>query len=214
MAKSNRFVLPWMLKTAGAIFGVVLAFFLAALLMWDPSGDESFMAGFVEGMTSALGPVIAAVVPMTMYPTLFGVALSMGDTRHDFFIAMQSCKLPGIVGLPLVGWLLSMLGGLPMVRLLPTALVALALGCFGELLGVLVLRAGAKGGMLFTVLCAAVGATMGISISMGGVAGGAGAVNAMVDMTFAAGAWSVPLLAGACLLMTGASWLMLRRAEM
>lgn len=206
MRGSNRYLGWATLRLWGAMALFLGAMVGLSLLLYDPS-QENFSSGYIQGMVSAALPMCAFVMPMSMYTGYFALAMHMGATRRGVFGASQLGKLLCLGALPLTFWLLSLLGFSSVEgQLLNSMALGLALGCLGEFIGVLSIRMGGKGIVLFTASCALLGAVVGLSVAMSGF----NMIVGVLEWVLAHGAL-IALAASA--LLTGGSWLLLRRLD-
>lgn len=210
MKRSNAFVLRW-LAIQLVSFAAVMAVMLAAVYFLLAPGDD-FGGGMLSGIQSALGPMLALMLPMTLITGLFPIALSFGATRRGFFAATQVSKLAAALFLPAGLLALNTFGDTAVpFRFGMSLCTGLAVACMGELFGAICLRFGQKAMWLFVLLCAVGGGVLGMSVAMAANGNMVLAHLLQAILRGGAGMAVAQLVLGA--VCTAGSWALLRRAE-
>lgn len=210
MKRSNAFVLRWTALQL-ATFAGVMALMLALVYFLLAPGDD-FGGGMLSGIQSALGPMLALMLPMTLITGLFPIALSFGATRRGFFAATQITKLAAALFLPAGLLALNTFGDTEVAFQFGLSLcTGLAVAGVGELCGTICLRFGQKAMWLFVLVCALGGALMGLSSSM---AANGNPFFANFLRGILSGGWPAVIVQLAVYAVCAAgSWAILRHAE-
>lgn len=158
----------------GGVFAISTGWVFAQYFLFGANPSNSDVT---SGMMLGIALMLSFSVAMTRFSYYSDVSVAMGAKRIDFFIASQIMKIISttcfVAEMFFVYWLMEKLyqrplevsGNIEFVVILPLCIL---LATLGDTTGIVCTRFGRIGMIIYMVVCMVFGASIGLSVSLGG----------------------------------------------